>query len=81
VEGITMAKVREKIEDVEKKDQPKKTTKEKKTIVITAKYKGQKSKSGTYFPYDIQPNFYGIVGGIYIPIDKDVPDVIEIQTE
>ena len=43
--------------------------KERKTITVKTKYKGEKSKKGNYFPYNIQPNDAGIVGTIYYPKD------------
>ena len=43
-------------------------------------YKGQKSRKGTYFPYLFpEGNKYGIVGQIYFPVDKGIPDELILR--
>lgn len=42
---------------------------------LEVKYRGKKSKKGTYYPYDVQPNKWGIVGMIYFPVDKEITDL------
>lgn len=50
-------------------------------VEVKAVYKGAKSKKGTYFPYNIAPNDYGIVGAVYIPVGKEVPHEVIVKTD
>ena len=59
------------------KNQPAAT---RKTMSGKLVYKEQDSRKGTYHPYIINSSD-GMVGTIYFPKSKDVPDFVEFEVE